>query len=251
MWPESNEIVFAQIPTFATLANDDYIPIILDPGTPIQEIVYLTDYTAGSNVGTILRSSAGTTAGPDLYQYPSGVPNTEVGYLPYYTHLANASWITGPTVNDHQRCGFSVYNNSAAGGCTLAGGSTWSIIPYNATDYSTGGPYAFLPYLNEDWFAQIGGFYQINARMSIDAELSINIISIWVEGAEVVRGKQSIGITTVECLTVSGVVYLAAGQYFNIQGYASGSGPITVQTTLSGTLYQQLTRMTCHLLVPA
>lgn len=59
MWPQSRTIDFGQVPNFQTttagvvpgLANapNDYIPIIIEPGRPNQEIVWLTAYVQGGS----------------------------------------------------------------------------------------------------------------------------------------------------------------------------------------------------------
>lgn len=49
-------IKFINAPNFATLASPNYIPLVLAPGAPNFEIVWLTAYTAGSLTGTITRN---------------------------------------------------------------------------------------------------------------------------------------------------------------------------------------------------
>ena len=54
-------ITFAVAPAFATIVAPDFIPITLEPDTAgVQEIVYLTAYTAAATTGTILRGQEGT-----------------------------------------------------------------------------------------------------------------------------------------------------------------------------------------------
>lgn len=53
---------FSVAPPFATLAANQYIPLVLSPGAPNQEIVWLTAYTATQTSGTILRHQEGSSA---------------------------------------------------------------------------------------------------------------------------------------------------------------------------------------------
>lgn len=62
-----------------TIDSTKHLPIIIEPDTPSEEIVYLTTYTAGNATGTVLRGQEGTTA---------------------VQHLATAKWIHGPTKRD-------------------------------------------------------------------------------------------------------------------------------------------------------
>lgn len=63
----------------ATVADPDYLPLVVDPDTAALEIVWLTDYIAGGTTGTILRAQEGTTGA---------------------THATGAAVVHGPTVAD-------------------------------------------------------------------------------------------------------------------------------------------------------
>jgi hypothetical protein len=62
-----------------TIADPDYLPLVINPDTAAMEIVWLTAYTAGATSGTVLRAQEGTT----------GV-----------AHSAGAPIAHGPTVAD-------------------------------------------------------------------------------------------------------------------------------------------------------
>ncbi len=80
----STTIAFGAAPSFATLADGDYIALTLDPPSgPAPntsfERVYLTAYTEGATTGTVSRAQEGTTA---------------------VTHLSGTVWMNAPTVLD-------------------------------------------------------------------------------------------------------------------------------------------------------
>lgn len=59
-----------------TIADPDYLPLVINPDTAAMEIVWLTAYTAGATSGTILRAQEGTsgvahTAGADIAHGPT------------------------------------------------------------------------------------------------------------------------------------------------------------------------------------
>jgi hypothetical protein len=62
-----------------TIADPDYLPLVIDPDTNVLEIVWLTAYTAGSTTGTILRAQEGSTGA---------------------AHIIDAPVVHGPTVSD-------------------------------------------------------------------------------------------------------------------------------------------------------
>lgn len=79
-------ITFSSAPPFDTLADDEYIPLVLDPaGTP--EIVHLTSYTSGDTTGTIDRGS--TVADVE------GSRGTQ-----QESHASGASWLVTPLKAD-------------------------------------------------------------------------------------------------------------------------------------------------------
>lgn len=71
-------ITFGQTPGFPTIADPNYVAIVLDPDSATEEIVWLTAYTSGQLTGTISRGQEGTTG----VAHPSG------------------TWRHGPTAQD-------------------------------------------------------------------------------------------------------------------------------------------------------
>ena len=68
----SDVINFAEAPDFATLTAPDYIPLVLDPGTGVFEIVYLTTYnTAEPLTGLVTRAAEDSTHWPAV-AHPNG-----------------------------------------------------------------------------------------------------------------------------------------------------------------------------------
>jgi hypothetical protein len=92
-----------------TVADPDYLPLVLDPDTGALEIVWLTAYTAGGTTGTILRAQEGTTGA---------------------THATGAAVVHGPTVADIGGAGkrFAVETN-AASPVTIAAAANASVYP--------------------------------------------------------------------------------------------------------------------------
>lgn len=64
-------LLFGTAPDFATLVAPDNILLILDPGTALFEIVYLTAYVAGATSGTVIRQAEDSGHWPAV-AHPSG-----------------------------------------------------------------------------------------------------------------------------------------------------------------------------------
>lgn len=77
-------ITFAAAPNFATIVAPDFIVLVLDPGTPNMEVVYLTAYTAAATTGTITRAAEDGTRWPAV------------------AHSVGAAWSNDPTVADYK-----------------------------------------------------------------------------------------------------------------------------------------------------
>lgn len=91
-----------------TVDTTSYLPIVLEPDTTNEEVVYLTAYTAGATTGTIVRAREGSTA---------------VG------HGQGTLWIHGPTNIDIpdsvlSRPAGTAYDDEFDGSA-LAGGWSW------------------------------------------------------------------------------------------------------------------------------
>lgn len=71
-------MTFSVAPSWATLASPDIIPVVVEPDTANQEVVYVTAYTSAATTCTVVRAQEGT----------SGI-----------THTATA-WKCGPTAQD-------------------------------------------------------------------------------------------------------------------------------------------------------
>lgn len=71
----------------ATLASDEHLVIIID-----DEILYLTDYTAGATTGTVARGQEGTSR---------------------VAHSNGAAWFCGPTERDFVKFKKTTYKNSS------------------------------------------------------------------------------------------------------------------------------------------
>lgn len=240
MWPASTEIIFGQIPNFATITGSDYIPLIIDPGAINEEVVWLVAYTAGSNVGTIWRSLGEVEVVPEV---PDFFNHTSGNELPQFTHYGGAGWLQGPTQSDFQKVNFSVYR--AASGLTIPGGSTWGPLTYDTLDFSTGGANGIAAYIGTSFTPYTPGYYMICARMTVGTSVAPRtIISIWKNGNEEVSGTDLLA-SFATGYTVQGIVFLDGNDYFEIEGYSTGSGPITVSTTTPA-----LTRMSATLVMP-
>jgi hypothetical protein len=99
---DDTDITFTGSPGWATLADGDYIKLVVDPATstnPVPnanfEIEYVTAYTGGSSTATVSRGQEGTTP---------------------VAHAVNATWLNGPTVDDF---------SGGGGGVTLGSDSTY------------------------------------------------------------------------------------------------------------------------------
>jgi hypothetical protein len=81
-------ITFVSAPPFPTIDSTKHVAIILEPDTSLEEIVYLTAYTAGATTGTIARGQEGSTA---------------------VAHSTGMPWAHGPTKRDFAagRLGFA------------------------------------------------------------------------------------------------------------------------------------------------
>lgn len=74
---------WAVAPPLPTISSSDYVPIIIFPGDPTEEIVWLSPYTAGATTGTVVRNAEPTQAGQNSNAAHTGV-----------------SWLHGPTAMD-------------------------------------------------------------------------------------------------------------------------------------------------------
>lgn len=74
---------FDSAPDFATLVSPDVIPLILDSGSNLFEIVWVTAYTVGATTATVIRAAE------------------DAGNWPAVAHPGPGRWAHGPTIADY------------------------------------------------------------------------------------------------------------------------------------------------------
>ena len=179
-----------QVPTLGT---DEYLPLsILDVTGVLQEIVYLTAYTAGATTGTISRAKRGTTA---------------------KTHNSGVQIMHAPMVDDIRGRGAWIYRAATAAMTSASGQRT---IPCDTVGRQ-----------DEGFAVNLAGgtitvpesrWYTLFAHIRISAAVAgYHVVSV---GGSTVRGSQ-IRSTSIEA-ECSGIDYLAAGTVLSLD-YFSGS----------------------------
>lgn len=233
------------LPNFATLSPPDYIPLVLDAGTPNMEIVWLTAFTSGGSSGTITR------AAEDSLMWPETVH----GYMP--PSVKNNTWACAPTQRDFPALAFSGYSGSAISCANGAATNiTFGTLVTTVQGYSSGplDDGAIVEFGNI--YFETPGYYLVNACVLVanNATAAYNGSRFFVQitegsgAAELLRGQDyamESNDSGDNSWTVAGVVRITAGalaQYINIRlfnGYSTavdtyGGSVVTCQVTMLG-----------------
>jgi hypothetical protein len=208
-------ITFATAPNFATITGSDYIPLVLQPGTPNFEIVYLTAYTALATTGTITRGAEDATRWPAIAHSNGTAWAMAPTKTDYYTLLGipagNATLTTAfPVPNT----AFTVINTYMTAG-TLKGGMTLAsgqfVVPVAGMYAITGSAW---------WTQNTLAIYQASGTHN-SAQVGSSSGEIYINPA-----TGSYGLTT----SFTDLVLCAAGDTIGMGVFQGAGGIINLQT---------------------
>lgn len=142
-------ITFATAPSFATLASGDYIPLVLDPAASSSpsasfEVVWLTSYTAGANVGTVQRGMEGTTA---------------------VSHAVGSVWVMAGTALDIQSMQTPVAARAYRSAALSFSANTWTKIPLDTLSDDSGANMDVVA--NGRYNCPVAGYYQVTGATEV------------------------------------------------------------------------------------
>lgn len=127
------------------------------------------------------------------------------------TITSTTNTISTATLNNPYK--FYVYRNAAANTANAA----FTVVNFDTESFDTGNNVS-----SGVFTVPVDGFYHLNARVGVNnTSNAINIISIFVNGAEKVRGSD-LRFTGISGSTVGATLYLTASQTVDVRIFATG-----------------------------